>query len=136
MFLNKWKKMPGYMSCYTIVPKTTIKWSYTKLFLRYKAWECNFSFSFWDIFCPFTLLTTQKNKLKQKWRKKISWRYHHFTHMYQKLWSQWFLKDMVREGWADRQADRKSDNIDMSVPPKKLWQVWKSPFLFLTNLDM
>ena len=37
---------------------------------------------FWAIFCPFTPLTPQKNK-----KEKKPWRYHHFTQVYQKLWS-------------------------------------------------
>ena len=39
---------------------------------------------FWTIFCPFTPLT-QKIKVLKKWKK--TWRYHHFTKVYQKLWS-------------------------------------------------
>ena len=35
------------------------------------------SLSFWAVFCLFTPLTTHKN----------AWRYHHFTQVYQKLWS-------------------------------------------------
>ena len=60
------------------------KWqSYDVWFLRYEVWQ---SFlSFWAIFCPFTPLTTQKIKIKKKKKNdKNSWRYHHFTKMYQK----------------------------------------------------
>ena len=32
--------------------------------------RCNFSFSFWAIFCPFTPLTAQKSKLKKNEKKK------------------------------------------------------------------
>ena len=38
--------------------------------------------SFWNNFCPFTPLTTQKIKIK---KKKSTWRYRHFTHVYHKL---------------------------------------------------
>ena len=31
--------------------------------------RCNFSFSFWAIFWPFTPLTTQKTKILKKWKK-------------------------------------------------------------------
>ena len=31
--------------------------------------RCNCYFSFWAIFCPFTLLTTRKIKISKKWRK-------------------------------------------------------------------
>ena len=41
--------------------------------------------SFWTIFCPFTLLTTRKIKILKKW--KNTWRYHHFTLVWQKSWS-------------------------------------------------
>ena len=42
-------------------------------------------FLFWAIFCPFISLTAQKIKILKK--KLSTWRYHHFTYMYQKLWS-------------------------------------------------
>ena len=40
--------------------------------------------SFWAIFCPFTPLTAKKIKLFKN--KKSTWRYHHFTQVYQKPW--------------------------------------------------
>ena len=66
----------------------------------YCSWDmehdrCN-HFSFWDIFCPFTPLTAQKIKISKKW-KKNAWRCHHFTYVYQKLWSDvWFLRNGAR----------------------------------------
>ena len=47
---------------------------------------------FWTIFCPFPPLTTQKIKFwkteKRKEKKHThTWRYHHFTQVYQKSWS-------------------------------------------------
>ena len=98
--------------------------------------RCNFYFSFWDIFCPVPPLTTQKNKLKQIWRKKLTWRYQHFTHVHQKFWSQWFLKNMVRSRWADRQADRKSDIQRWVSHLKNSGKSGNLPSSFLTNLDM
>ena len=51
--------------------------SYDVWFLRYKALQ---SFlSFWAIFCPLTLLTTQKTNILKK-----VWRYYHFTFVYHK----------------------------------------------------
>ena len=44
--------------------------------------RCNSYFSFWAIFCPFTLLTAQKIKISKK--EKNTWRYH-FTQVHQKL---------------------------------------------------
>ena len=75
----------------------------------YCSWDmehdrCNY-FSFWDIFCPFTPLTAQKIKISKKW-KKNAWRYHHFTYVYQKLWSDvWFLRNGARrtDGRTDGQ---------------------------------
>ena len=47
--------------------------------------KCSIYFSFWAIFFPFTPVMTQKVKIKKD--EKNAWRYHHFTHVYQKLWS-------------------------------------------------
>ena len=47
--------------------------------------RCNCYFSFWAIFFRFNPLTAQKMKIPKKW--KYSWRYHHFTQVYQKSWS-------------------------------------------------
>ena len=59
-------------------------------YMLYCSWDmtchrCPCCFSFWAIFCPFTLLTAQKMKISKQWKKKM-WRYHHFTHVYQKSW--------------------------------------------------
>ena len=56
-------------------------------YMLYCAWDmarkgCNY-FSFWDIFCPFTPLTTRKMKISKK-KEKNARRYHHFTQVYQK----------------------------------------------------
>ena len=51
----------------------------------YYKWQ-SYDVSFWAIFCPFTPLTTRKMKSFKKW-KKNTWRYQHFTHVYQKLWA-------------------------------------------------
>ena len=39
---------------------------------------CNFYFSFWAVFGPFTPLKAQEIKTKKN-EKKIAWRYHDFT---------------------------------------------------------
>ena len=39
-------------------------------------------YSSWDIDCPFTPIKTPKIKILKN--EKICWRYHHFTHVYQK----------------------------------------------------
>ena len=53
-------------------------------FIDKPAWSASENFLlFWTIFCPFTSLTTLKIKFLKKWKKK-AWRYHQFTHVYQK----------------------------------------------------
>ena len=47
---------------------------------------CNCYFSFLAILCPVTSLAAQKITVsKKKKNEKNAWRYHHFTHVYQKL---------------------------------------------------
>ena len=79
--------------------------------IMYDSWDIEYDrqtfLLFWAIFCPFTALTAQKIKLSKKWKKV--WRYHHFTHVYQKLWFDdvRFLRNGVRQ--TDGQTNRKSD---------------------------
>ena len=94
--------------------------------------RCNCYFSFWAIFCSFNPLTAQKIKRKKK--KKNPVRYHHFTHVYQKLRSDdaCFLRydaqqtDRQTDGrtdrWMDRQMDKKSDiqsSQNLRKPPSQ-----------------
>ena len=84
---------------------------------------CSCYFSFWTIFCPFTCLTVQKIKIKKN--EKKPWRYHHFTYMYQKLWSDdvQFLRYGARQmdGQADGQTDgQKKWHIEVGAPPKNM----------------
>ena len=133
----QWQNLcPGYMSCYTNVPKIMIKWSYAKLFLRYKAWQMQYLFFILGYFLPcYPPLTTKKIKIKKKMKKKkTTRRYHYFTHVYQKLGShdEWFLKYGARR--MDRRTDgQKKWHIEMGVPTKKFWQVWKSLLQFSQN---
>ena len=44
-------------------------------YMLYCSWDmtchrCPCCFSFWAIFCPFTLLTAQKMKISKQWKKK------------------------------------------------------------------
>ena len=60
----------------------------------YYSWDVtrdkfNCYFSFWAIFCPFTPLRAWKIKFQKN--EKSSWRYHHFTQMYQNSWPYTFL---------------------------------------------
>ena len=58
--------------------------------MLYCSWDimvhdrCNFYFSFGAIFC-FLTPTPWKSKFLKNEQKP--WKYHHFTHLYQKLWS-------------------------------------------------
>ena len=92
--------------------------------------RCNFYFSFWDIFCPVPPLTTPKNKLKRIWRKKTHLEVSSFYTCVPKI-----VITMVPKKYGARRMDRQTGgqkkwHIAMSVSPKKLWQVWKSPFQF------
>ena len=105
--ISKMKKKHLEISFYTSVPNWDMACD-----------TCNFYFSFWAIFCPFTPshppppLTSQKMKIYNKikimkiWKKKKeknTWRYHHFTLMYQKSWLYaiytvpeiWHLTDVI-----------------------------------------
>ena len=58
--------------------------------MLYCSWDmacdgCNCYFSFWAILCPFTPPNSPKTQNFTK-MKKNTWRYHHFTHAYQKFW--------------------------------------------------
>ena len=72
----------------------------------------NSYFSFWAIICPFNRLTAQKINFYET--EKNAWRYHHFTYVYQKLWSDnvRFLRygarrttDTRTDGWTDGKSD-------------------------------
>ena len=58
-----------------------------------------FFLSSWAIFCPLTPVTVQKMKIEKNW-KKNTWKYHHFTQVYEKSWSYaiLFLRYKVRDG--------------------------------------
>ena len=96
-------------------------------FLRF----CNCYFSFWAIFCLFSLVSRKSQNLKKKKKKpgdiiilqmctKILW------------WDIQFLRYGVRrmdgwtdgrtDGWTDRRTDgRKKWYIEVGVPPKIHW---------------
>ena len=96
--------------------------------MLYCSWDmvhdgCNY-FSFRPIFCPFTTLTAQKIKISKKSKsqknEKNAWRYHHITHVHQKLWLDdvWFLRYGMRQ--TDGQTDRqKKWHIEVVAPPNK-----------------
>ena len=92
---EKMKKRLEVSSFYTSVPKIMIIF-YTVPEIWYMTNVISFFFIL-GIFCFFTPLTVPKiEKFKTE---KNTWRYHHFTHVYQKLWSDnvWFLKYSVQQ---------------------------------------
>ena len=93
---KKWKKMTWYIIILRKCTKNHDHMLYCSYDMAHDG--CNCYFSFWAIFCPFTLLTAKKKMKIQKHEKncpknknsktwKNSWRYYHFTQLYQKSWS-------------------------------------------------
>ena len=71
----------------------------------------------------FAFLPPQQHKKSRFYRnEKNTWRYHHFTYVYQKLWSDdvWFLRYCA--WWMDeQQTDRqKKWHIEVGAPHDKL----------------
>ena len=108
----------------SLLPRDIIIFKCTKIQYQmvYRSWgmvcdRCNFYFLAWPIFFSFhpSCPTAQKIKMGKKW-KKNSLRYNHFTHIYQKLWSDdvQFLRNGVQQ--TDRWTDGKSD-IGVDAPP-------------------
>ena len=93
------------------------KWSCIILFLRYGGW--------WIVIFHFGLffaLLKNKIKIKKKMKKKNTWRYHHFTHVYQKLWSDDVQFLIYGAQWMDWQTDgQKKWQIEVDAPPKNVW---------------
>ena len=75
---------------------------------------CNY-FSLWAIFYPFTLPPKSPKNRNLKKKKKNAWRYHHFTYLYQKLWSD--DVQFLRYG-AQRMDGLKKWHIEVGAPPK------------------
>ena len=100
----------------------------------YCSWDmmhdrCNCYFSFQGIFCPFTLLITQKIKVLKKWKKMPGdiIILHMCTKNYdQMMYSSW---DMVSNRQTDEQMDRHTEKVTLEVPHlKNLYSVWKRGF--------
>ena len=88
-------------------------WWHAVLFLRYGAWHMSL-FLILGYFLPFYPLKFPKNQ-------KNSWRYQHFTHVYQRWWLDdvWFLGYGIQQtdAWTDGQ---KKWHIEVAAPPKKI----------------
>ena len=114
---EKMKKTPG-----DIILHTSIK---NHDHMLYYSWDmahdwCNLYFLFWVIFCHFTPKEPKKTKFK-KMKKKNTWRYYHFTNVYQKLWSHdvRFLRYGV--GWMNGPTDRQKNwHVEMGRRTEKL----------------
>ena len=93
--LTKWKKCLVTLSfILSLILSCTINGNH----MMYGSWEMEHDrqifLSFWTIFCPFTLLTTQKIEILKKWKKSLE--IYYFTHTYHK-WKSWC---MVPEKWS------------------------------------
>ena len=78
--------------------------------MMYASWniECDTEFlSFWTIFCPFSTLKIQKNKIFKKWKKRqeiLS-----FYKLYHKWWSYddvWFLRYPAPDNYENQNFER------------------------------
>ena len=80
---------------------------------------CNFYFSFWAIFCPFTPLTAWKMKISKKWKKHLE--ISSFYTRVPKVMIRWCtVPERCGAGWTDRQTDRqKKWHIEVGAPSNK-----------------
>ena len=101
--LKKFKKHLEILSFCTSAPKIIICYTVPGI---WHMTEVIF-FPFWAIFCPFTP-NSPKNQNKKK-IKKNTWWYHHFTHVYQKLWSHDVQFLRYDAWWTDEWTGGKTD---------------------------
>ena len=102
IILKKWKKHLEISSFYICVPKITNRW-------------CTVPEIWWvmDViifhFGPFFALLLPNNQKNQclKRNKKHTWRHHHFTNVYQKLWSH----DVRFLRFAAQQRDGQTEKV-------------------------
>ena len=99
---EKRKKKPGDIIFYTSLPKIMII-----CFTVLEIWCMTDIIVIFNFGLFFGLLQPRKSKFLKNERN--TWRYHHFTYVYQKLWSDdvRFLRYGVQ--WMDRRMDGKSD---------------------------
>ena len=81
--------------------------------------RCNGYFHFGLFFALLPLYHSKKSEFQKN--EKSSWRYHHFTHVYQRWWLDdvWFLGYGMQQtdAWTDGQ---KKWHIEVGAPPKKI----------------
>ena len=116
--LKKWKTALEISSLYTSVPKITI-------IMLHSSWDttcegCNFNFSVWAIFFPFTPLTHPKIIILKKWKEHLE--ISSFDTCVPKIiirWCTvpeiWCVMDGQTEGQTDKQ---KKWHIEVGAPPK------------------
>ena len=103
--LKKMKKIPGDI---IILHRSTKNYYH----MLYCSWDmmcdrCNYYFSFWAIFCPFTPLTTQKMKIKKKWKKYLE--ISSFYICVPKIMIRWYMVPEIwctTEGWTDGRTEK------------------------------
>ena len=102
---KKWKKPLEILSFYTSATKIMII-----CYSVPEIWHVTNVIVIFHFGLFFALIQPKKSKFWKKW-KKTPWRHHHFTYIYQKLWSDdvWFLRYGVRQtvGQTDGQMDGK-----------------------------
>ena len=74
-------------------------------------------FSFWTIFCPFTLLTTQKTKILIQQKNLL--RYHHFTQLHHKLKTY----DLCFLRYREQQTEFLSSGPFFAFTPEKIQKI-------------
>ena len=99
--LKKWKKTPGDI---IILQKCTINDNH----LIYGSWDMKCTRqTFFAIMGHFLSFYSANNENLKKKRKKIAWRYHHFTHVYQKIW----LNDVRFLRYGAQRTDGQTEKV-------------------------
>ena len=105
--LKKWKISSEISSFYSSAPKILIICYTVPEIWRVTDVICIFHFG---LFLPFYLPNSPKKQNLKK-MKKNSWRYDHFTHVYQKLW----LHDARFKRYGERRTDGWTDEQTENV---------------------
>ena len=115
---EKMKKTPGDI----IILHTCIK-NHDQCYTIPEIWHMT-DVIYISYFGPFSAILPPKSPKKQnfkKWKKKNTWRYYHFTNVYQKLWSHdvRFLRYGV--GWMNGPKDgQKNWHVEIGRRTEKL----------------
>ena len=93
--VNKWGKFK-IVNLNILKIWNQISWRYNLQFLRYRVWQTEIGIHNYGSF--FSLLPHPLKTPKNRILGKKCWRYHHFTHVYQKpkSYKVWFLRHGVR----------------------------------------